>query len=108
MVLKEIPIPAWPNHYSDAYNLFQLSPFNENGYIFSKSSFMWLGDKFVTKTHLKRYQIISSIVFSSVLTNSVPLILSAVVVAVFRLLIAILVIINVQTVLGVIVFLFLS
>ena len=29
--LKEIPIPACPTHYSNAYDLFQLSSFNENG-----------------------------------------------------------------------------
>jgi len=33
-MLKEIPIPAWPTRYSDAYDLFQLSSFDKNGYKF--------------------------------------------------------------------------
>ena len=45
IVLKEIPIPAWPTQYSNAFDLFQLSSFHENGCIFPKSSFMWLDDK---------------------------------------------------------------
>ena len=42
LVLKEIPISAWPIHYSNAYNLFQLSSFNENGCKFPKPSYLWL------------------------------------------------------------------
>jgi len=45
IVLKEFPIPAWPTHYFNTYNLFQLSSFNENGCKLSKSSFICLGDK---------------------------------------------------------------
>jgi len=45
IVLKEILIPTWPTHYSNAYNLSQLSSFNVNGYIFPKSNFIWLCDK---------------------------------------------------------------
>ena len=29
LIFKEIYIPAWPTHYSNAYNLFQLSSFHE-------------------------------------------------------------------------------
>jgi hypothetical protein len=39
IMLKEIPIPAWPNYYSNAYDLFQLSSFNENGCKFSGTNF---------------------------------------------------------------------
>jgi hypothetical protein len=45
MVLKKILIPAWPTHYFKAYNIFQLSSFNENCCKFPKSSFLWLRDK---------------------------------------------------------------
>ena len=45
IVLKEIPNPFWPTHYSSAYNLLELSPFNENGYTLPKSNFIWLHDK---------------------------------------------------------------
>jgi len=38
IVLKEIPISVWPTHYSNVYNLFQLSSFNEDGYRFPKSN----------------------------------------------------------------------
>jgi hypothetical protein len=36
LVCQEIHIPAWPTHYSKAYNLFHLSSFNENGCKFPK------------------------------------------------------------------------
>ena len=45
MVLKEIPIPAWPTHYSNAYDLFLSSSFNENGSKFQSTSFPWLRDE---------------------------------------------------------------
>ena len=38
ILLIEIPIPAWPTHYSKAYNLFQLSSFHQNGCKFPESS----------------------------------------------------------------------
>ena len=44
MVLKEIPIPLWPIHYSNAYDLFQLSSFNENDCKFPEPSYFWLGE----------------------------------------------------------------
>jgi len=44
-MLKEIPISAWPTNHSNAYDLFKLSSFNENGCKFPKKSFPWLGDK---------------------------------------------------------------
>ena len=44
-MLNEIPIPAWPTHYSNAYNLFQFSSFNEEGCKFQNTSPLWLGDK---------------------------------------------------------------
>jgi len=45
MVLKEIHIPAWPPHYSNAYALFQLSSFNKNDCEFPEPIYMLLGDK---------------------------------------------------------------
>jgi hypothetical protein len=45
MVLKEVHIPACPTNYSNAFNSFQLSSFNVNGYIFPKSNFKCLCDK---------------------------------------------------------------
>ena len=45
IVLKEIHFPTWPTHYSNAYDLFQLSSFHVNGYIFTKSNFIWLCDR---------------------------------------------------------------
>jgi len=44
ILLKEIPIHAWPTHFSNAYNLFHLSSFYVNDYIFPKSNFIWLCD----------------------------------------------------------------
>ena len=45
LLLKEIPIPTWPTHYSNAYNLFQLSSFNENGIKFQNTSFIFHGNR---------------------------------------------------------------
>ena len=39
LVLQEIAIPAWPTHYSNAYNLFHLSSFNANDFKFPKIMF---------------------------------------------------------------------
>jgi len=43
LVFKKIPIPAWPSHYSKAYNLFHLSSFNENDCKFPK---LWSSEFF--------------------------------------------------------------
>jgi hypothetical protein len=45
LVLQEIAIPAWPTHYSNAYNLFQLSSFNATGCIFPNNYDVYIGDK---------------------------------------------------------------
>jgi hypothetical protein len=45
MIFEEIHISAWPTQYSNAYDLFQLSSFHDNGCKFPKISYISLGDK---------------------------------------------------------------
>jgi len=45
IVLNKIPILAWPTNYSNAYNLFQLSSFNDNGCKLPEPIYFWLSDR---------------------------------------------------------------
>ena len=45
IVIKEIPILAWPTPYFKAYNLYQLSSFDKNGCKFRKSSYVWTDER---------------------------------------------------------------
>ena len=104
IVLKEIPIPAWPTHYSNMLMIYFSYSRLMNMVAYFRNHLSWgLMTNFVAKTHLYRYQIISCIAFPTVLTISVILILSAVPLAVLSLILT--VSINVQTVLLVISFL---
>ena len=46
IVTNEISTAAWPTHYSNVYNLFPSSSFNENGCTVPTASYMDRGDKF--------------------------------------------------------------
>ena len=48
LVLKEIPTPARPTHYSNTYDLFQLSSFHETGFKLQDKSFIFLHDKILS------------------------------------------------------------
>jgi hypothetical protein len=45
LVFQEIHIPSWPTHYSNAYNLFQLSSFTEEGCKFPHPCYVTIGRK---------------------------------------------------------------
>ena len=96
LVLKEIPISAWPTHCSNSYNLFQSSSFNETGFKFQDTSFIFLRDKILSQDPSVTLQEYFQYFFPIVFQHSVSLILNAVPLAVLSLIFS--VYITVQTV----------
>ena len=88
-MLNEISILAWPPTIPMLIIYFNYRRLMKMVANFLKNLSHCLVTKFVVKTHLYRYQIISSMAFLNVLEISVTLILSAVPLAVLKLILSV-------------------